>query len=202
MRKILFIISIIVILFPFKGLSQEYSNENGFLHYKNIDTTSMSKSELKNTIEKWCATNLNNSNYSVKLSNEDNVIVKTGFYIIKRGAKQFVEFTLDVAFKENKYKIEAYDFSQIMSYSGYKNAVRNPEYFTKDVYKKESLEMIESVSFGQKAAKKRLENPKSFDKLYNNQLNDLTDTWNKITSKLDAINISIKNSLQKTDSSW
>ncbi len=77
----------IIIVLLFFGLivnSQEYHNDNGIFHYKNIDTTSLSSTELKSIFEKWAVNNLKNSKYAIQLNNDENIIIKTGTYLRKR----------------------------------------------------------------------------------------------------------------------
>lgn len=182
--------------------SQEYNNDSGIFQYKTIDSTTLSLTELKSAISKWCAINLKNSNYAVQLNNDDNIIVKTGSYINTRGEKTFIEFTLDFSLKDNRYKIEAYDFPLVMTTLGYKTHIYNPEFYTKDLYKKETLEMIEQLSFGKNAAKKRMENERVFNKYYELQLEDINRIFNHTKGIMDNISLSIKNSINKHNTDW
>lgn len=111
-------LNIILILFltlPFYSNSQVYidSINNNELKFKQLYDIDLKKDKIRKLANKWIAVNFKDANTVIKLDNEDNTILKGTFIVSERindvSLVNLVDYTLDVSYKDNKYKIEFYD---------------------------------------------------------------------------------------------
>ena len=111
-------LKIILILFltlPICSNSQVYidSINNNEVKFKQVYDVDLKKDEIRKLVNKWIAVNFKDANTVIKLDNEDNTILK-GIFITsapsgKWSLENLIDYTLDVSYKDNKYKIEFYD---------------------------------------------------------------------------------------------
>ena len=114
-------LNIILILFfslPIQLYSQVYidSINNNEIKFKQVYDVDLKKDEIRKLVNKWIAVNFKDANTVIKLDNEDNIILK-GVFITSAlmgdmHLEQFVDYTLDISYKDNKYKIEFYDLKK------------------------------------------------------------------------------------------
>lgn len=93
----------------------EIDTFNGVANYRMVHDIDVPKAELKIKTEEWLAKSYGNSNYTIKLSNEDKIVSKgvipvtsmiSNFYGIEVNTLENIDFTLDIAFKDGRYKVE------------------------------------------------------------------------------------------------
>ena len=109
------IILILFLILPIYSNSQIYidSINNNEVKFKQLYNVDLKKDKIRKLVNKWIAVNFNDANTVIKLDNEDNTILK-GTFIVSTPAdnvslKSLIDYTLDVSYKDNKYKIEFYD---------------------------------------------------------------------------------------------
>ena len=90
---------------------------SGKIFVDRVQEIELKKMELKDKANRWVAKTYNNSNYVTRINNEDNILTKGAFEIgadfTAYGATVYsarkVEYTLDLKFKDVRYKIEISD---------------------------------------------------------------------------------------------
>jgi|GEM_PF-4904859 len=196
-------IIIITLLIASYSYGQQYTEENGIFHYKDVVEVEKSKEDIKSIIKKWSAVNFNNSNYVTRLDTDDELVIKGSFSIKTDGVKEDIDFTMDVAFKEERYKLEFYYLSNVNNYIGIKFPITHPDKFTKEQFKSSCIEMINQMGFGKKMALKRIEKEKVFNKYYERSKADMAKTYFKVEDKIKSLALSIKNDVSnKKKDDW
>ena len=90
---------------------------NGKIYVDRVQEIELNKKELKEKTNRWAAKTYNNSNYVTRINNDDNILTKGAFdvgaefnaYGTTIYSERKVEHTLDLKFKEGRYKIEIFD---------------------------------------------------------------------------------------------
>lgn len=174
---------------------QTYTNDEGVFHYR--DVVEVDSMDIKETISKWIAVNFVNSNHVTRLNDGENIIVKGAFDINTSGIVENIDFTMDVAIKEGKYKLEFYNLSKVDNYIGIKLPIIDPDRYTKEYHRDISTAIINGMGFGKKAALKRMENETTFNKDYERSKGYVIRNFEKVKTYFDAIAYDIKNEFTK-----
>jgi len=90
---------------------------NGKIYLDRVQKIELNKKELKEKTNRWVAKTYKNSNYVTRINNNDNILTKGSFniganftaYGTTVYSERKVEYTLDLKFKEGRYKIEISD---------------------------------------------------------------------------------------------
>lgn len=189
------IYTIILLIFAIPFYSQEFTNDLGVFHYTNVIEIPKEKKEIKALLEKWIAINFKNSNYVTKLNTEESIIVKGSFQILKDGVPKTIEFTMDLAIKDGKYKLEIYDLPEFTSYMAYSINIMNPEDFTYEIFKAKCVSLADG-SFGKNIILKKTEDQKFMNKHYAKSKEEMTDVYYSVKNKVESITESVKNYLE------
>ncbi|HEY5371074.1 MAG TPA: DUF4468 domain-containing protein [Hanamia sp.] len=182
---------------------------NGKIYVDRVQEIELSKKELKEKTNRWIAKTYNNSNYVIRINNDDNILTKGAFevgadftaYGTTIYSKQKVEYTLDLKFKEGRYKIEISD----LIFDGTDASLSLAVYFMSfDEYRAFSLKALEGYDgIGKKAAIKRIENDNKFEKDYESRQNYGKKIIPQIVEELEQIDSSLltylKNENNKDD---
>ena len=178
---------------------------NGKIYVDRVQEIELRKKELKDKANRWVAKTYNNSNYVTRINNEDNILTKGAFKVgadfTAYGATVYserkVEYTLDLKFKDGRYKIEISD----LLFDGTDASMSLAVYFMSlEEYREFSLKAMENYDgIGKKAAIKRIKNDKKFKKDYESQQNYGKKIIPKIVKKLKQIDLSLLNFLKNKD---
>ena len=203
MRKIL-ILSLMLI--GFIGKSQVVVDSiNGKIYLDYVHEITLNKKELREKVNRWVAKTYNNSNYVTRINNEDNILTKGAFdigadftaYGVTIYSERKVEYTLDLKFKDGRYKIEISD----LMFDGTDASLSLAVYFMSfEESRAISLKVMEEYDgIGKKAAIKRINNDKKFRKDYESQQNYGMKIIPQIVKKLEQIDLSLLNFLKNKD---
>ena len=193
--------TLILLTFTLTTYSQEFTDAKGLFHYTSVVEIPKEKKELKALLDKWIAINFKNSSYVTKLNSEEAIIVKGSFKILKAGAPTTFEFTMDLAIKEGKYKLEIYNLSEFTSYMAYSINIMYPENFTYEIFKAKCVSLADGVSFGKNMILKKTENKKIMDKHYEQSKTEMTEVYNSVKTQVESIAESIKNYVENNKAS-
>ncbi|MBO6534492.1 MAG: DUF4468 domain-containing protein, partial [Muricauda sp.] len=114
MKKILFLIC----LLPIVSFSQvTIDSLNARIYLKQVHEVGLNQKELKSKAYEWVARSFNNSNYVTRINNESQILAKGAFdvgadftnYGVTVYSPRKVDYTLDLQFKQGRYKIEIVD---------------------------------------------------------------------------------------------
>ncbi|TDT47008.1 uncharacterized protein with TBP-like fold DUF4468 [Maribacter spongiicola] len=166
MKKLL----LLTLLLSYTAHSQLTTDPETYLYnYKQISEVDLQKDELANAVEKWFAVKFKDSDKVIRLSNDENIIGK-GYFTepVKNGKYVFDQkynMTIDIAFKEGRYKLEFYDFYfdnplgsvnipityfENVSLENYKEySLKSLKYFEDPKMKKAMLKQFEKGKIGQ-----------------------------------------------------
>jgi hypothetical protein len=94
-----------------------FENVEDGVYLKKVHEIDLAKAEIKKRANEWIAKAFKNSNYVTRMNSEDKIIAKGSFnvggdieaYGISTYSEQNVDYTLDLAFKDGRYKIEILD---------------------------------------------------------------------------------------------
>jgi hypothetical protein len=201
MKNILFIL---IITCQFCSAQQiKIDSIANLISFEEINEIDLNKSSIKKEVEKWLALTFVDSKEVIRLSNEDNVIgkgifkdnIKSGKYLIP----MTYEFTVDIAFKEGRYKIEYKDFQQ--SNSVVPQAI--PIFYKPNLNKENYIEfMIQSLEqLGNKEllamSIKRFEKGKVKDSEIENSISVLEQTKAILEKNISSLSGSLKSQLAK-----
>ena len=197
---------LIFILTGFIGKAQVVVDSiNGKIYVDRVQEIELNKKELKDKANRWVAKTYNNSNYVTRINNEDNILTKGAFEVgadfTAYGATVYssrkVEYTLDLKFKDGRYKIEISD----LLFDGTDASMSLAVYFMSlEEYHEFSLKAMENYDgIGKKAAIKRIKNDKKFKKDYESQQNYGKKIIPEIVKKLEQIDLSLLNFLKNKD---
>ncbi len=174
------------------------------LSYQKIDTISISKQKLKEATEKWFATTFVDSKEVIRLSNEQNVIGKGVFKDNVISGKYSVpvsfRFTIDIAFKEGRYRFKAYDLFQSVTAGG--NKLETPVlYFggaTIENYKELASIALQNIEDSKLRSQmiKQLQKQKITQKDVDKSLDMMKKTLNSVESNLELLAESLKQYLK------
>ena len=178
---------------------------NGKIYVDRVQQIDLNKKELKDKANRWVAKTYNNSNYVTRINNEENILTKGAFEVgadfTAYGATVYsarkVEYTLDLKFKDGRYKIEISD----LLFDGTDAALSLAVYFMRlEEYREFSLKAMENYDgIGKKAAIKRIKDDKKFKKDYESQQNYGKKIIPQIVNKLEQIDLSLLNFLKNKD---
>jgi len=203
MRKILILT---FILTGFVGNAQVVIDSiNGKIYVDRVQEIELNKKELKETTNRWVAKTYNNSNYVTRINNEDNILTKGAFDVgadfTAYGATVYssrkVEYTLDLKFKDRRYKIEIMN----LLFDGTDASKSLEGYFM-------SLEQYREFSFKEaekydglykKRVKKRLKDENEIIKSYELQMEYGKKIISQIIKKLEEIDLSLLTYLKNKD---
>lgn len=198
--RILLIITII--LNVISGNSQVVVDSvSGNIYIDRVQEIDLSKKDLYEKTNRWVAKAYNNSNHVIRINNEDNIVTKGAFSVGaylnygKSGKYSMyldydVDYTLDLKFKEGRYKIEISGLS-------YSAAGKGSLFFNYETYKALNVEAYENYSGpGKKLMKKRIENDEELRKEYHYRSVYEKEIISQIKSKLESIDSSLLNFLK------
>ncbi|MBQ4915408.1 DUF4468 domain-containing protein [Maribacter sp. MMG018] len=203
--------ALLLFLLPFFTFSQiEVDSVNKTIFLKEINKVNLSQKEIREKVLEWAAMSFNNVNYVTRLNTEDKFIAKgifqvesqyNGNGISSATQKHDIDYTLDVAFKEGKYKVEIT--------TGALNQAEFPQdlfsYFMNfEDYQKYWIKYYENYQgAGKKMALKRMKNTKSMKKMYDTQKKSSAKIFDQIKPKMLNIYSSLVTYInQKTDDDW
>lgn len=204
MKTIFFLLCLIFISITSKS-QVVVDSINGNIYLKNIYEIDLTKTELQQKANKWVAKTYNNSNYVTRINNEDNILTKGSFQVgadfTAYGATIYssrkVEYTLDLQFKDGRYKIEIIDLQVSAD-----NIPQEIGIFllTPEQYKKMSIEALSNYDGpGKNAAIKRLNNDKKFMKDYNSTHDYGEKIIPQIINELENIDSSLLSYMNSDD---
>jgi hypothetical protein len=86
---------------------------NGKIYIDRVQEIDLNQKKLKEKVNRWVAKTYNNSNHVIRINIEDNILLKgvfeVGYTMIAYGQSTYitgkVDYTLDLLFKDGKYKI-------------------------------------------------------------------------------------------------
>jgi len=200
------IIILTFILTGFIGNAQVMVDSiNGKIYVDRVQEIELNQKELKEKTNRWVAKTYNNSNYVTRINNEDNILTKGAFDVgadfTAFGATVYserkVEYTLDLKFKDGRYKIEISD----LMFNGTDASLSLNVYFMSfEEYRTFSLKAMEEYDgIGKKAALKRINNDEKFRKDYESQQNYGKKIIPQIVEKLEQIDLSLLTYLKNKD---
>lgn len=152
--------------------------ETGRLFYKEVhEIPNKNKVELHDLAEEWMAKAYNNSKYVTRLNDEEKIIAKGSFsfYATLRDIPMNpdtpyevkVDYTLDLRFKDGRFKTEFYDIDPEMSISGLMFSETSTYYMTFEEYMAFSKQYAENYDGpGKRIYRRRVENEKKMRKDY------------------------------------
>lgn len=189
---------LLLLLVPFSLFSQAtIDSVNQTIYLRQVHEIGLSKQKLKKKADEWVARSFKNSNYVTRINNADQILAKGGFSVgadfTAYGTTIYVprdiNFTLDLQFREGRYKIEIIDLS--MSTSG----VEIPFIFMNmdfEAYRDYSRKVLTEKDMpGTKAALKRLNNDKKARKDYDGQKNHYDQIFPQIVDEIESIDSSL-----------
>lgn len=203
MRKILILT---FILTGFVGNAQVVIDSiNGKIYVDRVQEIELNKKELKETTNRWVAKTYNNSNYVTRINNEDNILTKGAFDVgadfTAYGATVYssrkVEYTLDLKFKDRRYKIEIMN----LLFDGTDASKSLEVYFMSlEQYREFSFKLAEKYDgLYKKSVKKRLKDENEIIKSYELQMEYGKKIISQIIKKLEEIDLSLLTYLKNKD---
>jgi hypothetical protein len=170
---------------------------NGIIYLKNVHEIDLTKTELKTKANEWVAKAYNNSNFVTRINSDDNILTKGSFKVgadfTAYGATIYsdlkIDYTLDLKFKNGRYKIEIIDLQN----SEGNNTLDLSIYFmSPEEYKEKSIKYLENYDgIGKNAALKRINNKKKFMKDYNSTHDYGKKIIPQIVNKLKSMDASL-----------
>ncbi len=200
------IVILTFILTGFIGKAQVVVDSiNGKIYVDRVQEIELNKKELKEKTNRWVAKTYNNSNYVTRINNDDNILTKGAFNVgadfSSYGATVYserkVEYTLDLKFKDGRYKIIISD----LMFDGTDASLSLAVYFMSlEQYRAFSLKAMEQYDgIGKKAAIKRINDDKKFRKDYESQQDYGKKIIQQIVDKLEQIDLSLLSYLINKD---
>jgi hypothetical protein len=176
------LILILFLIIPICSNSQVYfdSINNNELKFKQVYDVDLKKDEIRKLVNKWIAINFKDANTVIKLDNEDNTILK-GIFTASALMndillEQLVDYTLDVSYKDNKYKVEFYGLKIYSeNLKKYKRPVDNNSESFESYHNKRSKSSIEENRINYRNASKYSD---SINLKITNYLVDISKTLN------------------------
>jgi len=178
---------------------------NGKIYVDRVQEIELNKKELKETTNRWVAKTYNNSNYVTRINNEDNILTKGAFnvgadftaYGATVHSSRKVEYTLDLKFKDGRYKIEILNLlfdgtDASMSLVGY--------FMSLEEYREFRLKEAEKYDGpGKKRVLKMLKDENEIVKSYESQIDYGKKIIPQIVKKLEEIDLSLLTYLKNKD---
>ncbi|MEP3838892.1 MAG: hypothetical protein ABJM36_14665 [Algibacter sp.] len=188
------------LLISFCSYSQDFKDEFGVFHYKDIVEVDKSKDDIRKIINKAVAINFKDSNHVVKLDTENNLIVKSNL----NTRKGLLDFIMDIEYKEGKYKIEFYQFPIIKTDYNLDSPIVDSTTFTKEFLRKICANKIEqSRESIKKIMTKRLERESYFNTMYKRTKKEVSLVYSHVKLTVSDLASKIKNEvLKKEVSDW
>jgi len=178
---------------------------NGKNYVDRVQEIELNKKELKDIANRWVTKTYKNSNNVTRINNEDNILTKGAFDVgadfTAYGATVYssrkVEYTLDLKFKDGRYKIEISD----LLFDGTDAAISLAIYFMSlEEYREFSLKAMENYDgIGKRASINIIKNDKKFKKKYESQQNYGKKIISQIVKKLEQIDLSLLNYIKNKD---
>lgn len=207
MRKV----TLILLFVSTSVLGQLSTNETDDLVYRKIFEIEKTKEQIKESANKWIAINFNDANNVIKHSTDESIIVKGTFdYLFDYGGfnmKETAHFTMDIAFKESRYKLEFYDFSNSSEVlKGMKIPIQLDLNMTFEDYfnrRQQNTEAMKESSAKRKSLRE-LENKDQLKEDYEDYMESSQQTFDKINDKVTSIETSLFEFIKsnKTKDDW
>mgnify|MGYP001149417283 CR=1 FL=1 len=178
------------------GYGQEYTNENGVFHYRDVVEVDKTQKEIRSIASKWVAINFVDSKEVSRLDTDETIIVKALFYVrrINVGIEKRMDFTMDLAFKDGRYKIEFYGLPDIWNHIGLKLPIQDPDQYTVEDFKNNCI-LAANISGMKKMIQMKIEKEEWVSKHYKKSKDDMEDSYKQVKNKIDAIAQSLKNTI-------
>ncbi|MEM7085400.1 MAG: hypothetical protein AAF489_04415 [Bacteroidota bacterium] len=166
MKKLLLLL---FLLFTASSIAQFSWNDEGELIFKKVYELDRPKAALKEAASKWLALTFKNSKNVIRHDTENSIIGKGTFSIIIHSQGYdfpgSIDFVIDLAFKEGRYKLELYDYRYYTdAYDQIKSPIIDSESYSFERHREFTRQQIDIFmpegSPGRRIALKRLENPK------------------------------------------
>lgn len=202
---------ILICLLPIASFSQvTIDTLNATIYLKQVHEVELNQKELKSKAYEWVARSFNNSNYVTRINNENQILAKGAFeigadftnYGVTVYVPREIDYTLDLQFKEGRYKIEIVDI--IIGAGG----ITEPFIFYLadfDTYREIQRKLLDEMDIPSKnAAIKRLENDKKALKDYEGLKKYYDAILPQIIDKLESIDASLLKYLKSDsgDNDW
>jgi len=197
---------------PFTLFSQAtIDSVNQSIYLRQVHEIGLSKQELKKKANEWVARSFKNSNYVTRINNADQILTKGAFSVgadfTAYGTTIYVtrdiNYTLDLQFKQGRYKIEIIDLSMSTSGVEIPFIFMNMDFEGYRDYSRKALSELEMP--GTKAALKRLNNDKKARKDYEGQKDHYDRIFPQIVDEIESIDsslLSYMNSESTADDDW
>lgn len=183
-------------------LSQEYYDESGEFHFKQVFEVDNNQDEIYTVIKKWIATNFKDSQEVIQLDTKENIVCKGNFSVRKGKFTDVIDFTMDVAIKDNRYKIEIYNLSLQKDIPYLPWFSKEPSLYTKERYFAEQLAFMKSISISEKRALKQLHKEDVFEESFKRKMDDLHDTAEKLKNQMNKMSNGISSEFKSTKDEW
>jgi len=180
-----------------------FDEENGSIEFERIDQIDLSQDKIKKSTLNWFAKTFKDANSVIKAETDDYIIGKGNFTIESNINKYtfypIIYFTLEVAFKEGRYRIKIDNFNQSLN-----GIETNYVYFSEFSYEKyydftkSQIIQLSDGTPGKQMALKRLDNKKKSMKDYELQKENMKRSFDQIKEQLENISISLNAHLKKT----
>ena len=203
---------LLLLLVPFTLFSQAtIDSVNQSIYLRQVHEIGLSKQELKKKANEWVARSFKNSNYVTRINNADQILTKGAFSVgadfTAYGTTIYVtrdiNYTLDLQFKQGRYKIEIIDLSMSTSGVEIPFIFMNMDFEGYRDYSRKALSELEMP--GTKAALKRLNNDKKARKDYEGQKDHYDRIFPQIVDEIESIDsslLSYMNSESTADDDW
>jgi len=200
---------LLFLLFPLFLFSQmNIDTVSKTVSFSKVYELRKTKAELHQLAQEWIAINFKDANEVIKLNTEDKLIAK-GYFNISYSSSGYeipskVFFVFEVAFKENKYKLDLHTFE--LHLKEYTLPVEN-YYFANDYdyYIKILKEQFDNYTdkTTKKYFDKLLNNPDELNKMYADFKLVSLQISNKVNTEVTSTDHSLFNYVSKTSSdSW
>ncbi|MEH6706018.1 MAG: DUF4468 domain-containing protein [Galbibacter orientalis] len=189
MKKIL-----LLLIFPLLSNSQVVVDSvNKTIYLNEVHEINLSKSSLKDKADRWVAKAFNNSNQVTRINNDDNILAKGSFEV---GAdyglvysKRKLEYTLDLQFKEGRFKIEINNLILSGSMVSNELSLYFMSFSEYDTFFRKSLEVYDESM--RKKILKRINKNGGVEKNFEVAHNFGTEITSQIVQELERINSSL-----------
>lgn len=196
------LITLLVSLFVIVGHAQEYYSESGEFHFKDIiDIDGKTQKDLHEASKKWLAVNFKDLNEVLKLDTEKNLVLKGNMTIDNQG-ETLVEFTMDLAFKNGKVKMEMYDLQAKLKSTKSHIPTMKPDSYTIENYRTEFVETMISAGSTEKAAIKEVEKPIFKEKYWPMMIEYNVKTAEILKNRMNSLSESLQKDLKKDNDGW
>lgn len=103
-----------LLLLPLFAAGQSFVDSiTGEVNFRQVTPVKFDQEQLKTKVEKWVAVEFDNNDELIKLSDRENIIIKGSFTRPissgKYNLSQMYKLTIDIAFKDERMKVEMYD---------------------------------------------------------------------------------------------